>query len=101
MRYGAPFCSDKCAEAAGDYDIDDGQQSIPDYPADLNAMHEAEKVLSEKPDNGLGSLSHGNPKGRYLHRLVEVCGDSFPIYATASQRAEAFLRTLNLWTPSP
>lgn len=58
----------------------------PDYPNDLNAMHEAETWLFQ----GGGSMQE------YVNRLRLVCGQ-FPECATASQRAEAFLRTLNLW----
>jgi hypothetical protein len=55
---------------------------------DLNAMHEAEKVLVEHP-------------GLYWFALAKVVGCSLKDVACASaaQRAEAFLRTLNLWTP--
>ena len=65
---------------------------IPDYPNDLNAMHDAEKVLTDKQ--------------AYRHVLCRVCADkSSPfvaslgdvVHATAAQRAQAFLRTLNLW----
>lgn len=62
----------------------------PDYCNDLNAMHEAEKVL---PDLRL-----------YIKFLYLVVSDDLlntsnePAFATAHQRAEAFLRTLNLWT---
>jgi len=63
----------------------------PNYPTDLNDMHEAEKVLTDDDENE-----------RYCQALHDVCGaDQFPsrvvIFATAAQRAEAFLRTLNLW----
>lgn len=73
--------------------------SIPNYHADLNAMHEAEKVLvaQDKWQN-------------YITRLNEqiCCDDDEPINvdpetlcnmirATAAQRAEAFLRTLGKW----
>jgi hypothetical protein len=67
----------------------------PDYLNDLNAMHEAEKVLTE-----------GNQKWNYidlLHRLVGIQNKDEGIgcayattFSTAAQRAEAFLRTLNL-----
>ena len=52
---------------------------------DLNAMHEAEKVLIEHP-------------GLYWFSLAKVVGGSLKdiACATASQRVEAFLRTLNL-----
>jgi len=76
---------------------------LPDYLSDLNAMHEVEKVLTweqRKP---------------YHNTLVDVAGFSYCeadtteeteldwncrlCHATAAQRAEAFLRTLNLWRP--
>jgi len=61
---------------------------VPDYLNDLNAMHEAEKILIE--------FSHYIEFVMYLNDTVT---DSFPVaHATASQRAEAFIRTLNLWT---
>jgi len=64
---------------------DDGW--IPDYLNDLNAMHEAEKVLV--------SLQWVS----YLRRLQTLCYESvtWAIHATAAQRAEAFLRTIGKW----
>ena len=61
--------------------------SEPDYLNDLNAMHEAEKLLVR-----LQWVS-------YLRRLQTLCDESvtWPIHATASQRAEAFLRTIGKW----
>ena len=57
---------------------------LPDYLADLNAMHEAEKVLTRE------QLTH--------YACVKLKGNiSAVVHATAAQRAEAFLRTLNLW----
>ena len=70
-------------------------QKLPDYFNDLNAMHEAEKVIEYMPD--------------YLFFLREVVGP-FPdaesewndswwqdvVRATASQRAEAFLKVKDL-----
>ena len=72
---------------------------IPDYLNDLNAMHEAEQILwgmgwSNRyafNDNLANTL-----KGRTVNRNewdAETLLD-----ATAAQRAEAFLRTLDLWT---
>lgn len=66
---------------------------LPDYCNDLNAMNEAEKSLT--PDQWLQwervvasmSLPRGSvPLTVWIARM------------TAAQRAEAFLRTLNLWT---
>ena len=59
----------------------------PNYLNDLNDMHNAEKVLVR-----LQWVS-------YLRRLQTLCDESvtWPIHATASQRAEAFLRTIGKW----
>jgi hypothetical protein len=58
---------------------------IPDYLNDLNAMHEAEKVLNTSTDqNTTGSYA------AYAQCLAWAGGYS----ATAAQRAEAFLRTI-------
>jgi len=70
---------------------------IPNYPEDLNAMHEAEKTLEEKE------------WFRYHQEIAVQTGtenystawewrDRFAaIHATARQRAEAFLRVKGLW----
>ena len=62
-----------------------GWMMFPDYCADLNAMHIAEKILTAR------ELYH------YKDELVDVCGDGSPICAPAEVRAEAFLRTLGMW----
>ena len=62
--------------------------SVPDYLNDLNAMHEAEKVLDY---NEL----------REMEDSVSFQFAVYPFHATAAQRAEAFLRTLGLWQPTP
>jgi hypothetical protein len=63
--------------------------------SDLNAMHEAEKMLVKQ-----------NKIVAYLCTLDTICkcvrdetrGDQWLIvHATAAELAEAFLRTLNLW----
>lgn len=67
---------------------------IPNYPADLNAMHEAEKALEGKDGalcldyvNWVQVIEPGKTKSRY-----GIC------HATAAQRAEALLRTIGKWT---
>jgi hypothetical protein len=61
---------------------------LPDYLNDLNAMHEAEKVLTNEQEK------------EYAYQLEAVCCPrEYGWHATAAQRAEAFLRTLNLWKP--
>jgi hypothetical protein len=71
---------------------------VPNYPEDLNAMHEAKQALWKK-DWGYRYIFNDHLaniiKGRIVNRNewdVETLLD-----ATAEQQAEAFLRTLNLW----
>jgi hypothetical protein len=59
----------------------------PDYCNDLNAMHEAEKVLN----------SDDIFETYYLALYETTQSTRWPVCATARQRAEAFLRTLNKW----
>lgn len=64
----------------------------PDFIADLNAMHEAEKVLPHDKRRAYGIA---------LLDVIERSGtdpDRFNhIHATAAHRAEAFLRVLSKW----
>ena len=63
-----------------------GVEFIPDYCGDLNAMHEAEKVIKDKEllfEYGM----HISNSHHYEYLLR----------ATARERAEAFLRTLGKW----
>jgi hypothetical protein len=77
-------------------------REVPDYLNDLNAMHEAENVL------------YGNPNlpKKYTQQIKNaICREAgvtkaqmdfdVCITATAAQRAEAFLRTINKWTTNP
>ena len=63
---------------------------IPDYLNDLNAMAEAERVLTPEQ------------RKQYAELLLPMMGEpewSYnDVFATATQRAEAFLRTLSKWT---
>ena len=58
-------------------------RELPDYCNDLNAMHEAEKVLTADQ--------------WYEYDSKMPLRDPQKIHATARQRAEAFLRTLGKW----
>ena len=61
-------------------------RDCPDYPTDLNAMHEAEKVLT-LPE-----------RRKYRKTLLGHCEPaSIAIHANAAQRAEAFLLTIGKW----
>lgn len=71
--------------------ISNDPEDLPDYLNDFNAMHEAEAHLTEEQHYA------------YASALARVCHDNehnnrtWYHLATAAQRAEAFLRTLNLW----
>jgi hypothetical protein len=76
--------------------------SLPDYLHDLNAMHKAENVLSATQEenyvNRLGSiLMSAGYEGDERWQKSELSSWDSTYRATAAQRAEAFLRTLNLW----
>jgi len=57
------------------------KEDLPDYCNDLNAMHEAEKTLTYEQ------------RYEYAKHFI----DYEIVFATARRRAEAFLKTLNLW----
>jgi hypothetical protein len=80
-------------------------QTPPDYLNDLNAMHEAEKVLTyEQKEQFIFWMNHLHPSAdiHYAEKKRELRLDVFDlVHTTAAQRAEAFLRTLGLWQPTP
>ncbi len=71
--------------------------ALPQYSSSLDAMHEAEKTLTD------------DQRGRVMDYLCEIVRrDHNPaagpmtaiitaFFSTAAQRSEAFLRTLSLW----
>lgn len=65
-----------------------GRFKIEDYCADLNAMHEAEKVLQGERE-----------WEAYIQNLLKLTrGKGFVVlHAPARQRAEAFVRTIGKW----
>jgi hypothetical protein len=75
-----------------------GLSAVPNYTGDLNAMHEAEKVLTRDQQGIYEVILRETVCGKsgfwYVPHACEVFAVS---HATATQRAEAFLRTLNLW----
>ena len=70
-------------------------RDCPDYLADLNAMHEAEETLHESQrvtySNELYDLAVEHQLNTSKWRYLSM---------TASQRAEAFLRTIGKWEHS-
>jgi hypothetical protein len=64
----------------------DGNGTPPDYCNDLNAMHEAEKMLNEKQEDIMNST---------LWDIMD--GRKYLWHSTASQRAKAFVITIEKW----
>lgn len=69
-------------------------EELPDYLDDLNAMHEAEKARDWFNAESQEALVYWDTVNEVLATQrdgrINIC-------VTASQRAEAFLKTLNLW----
>ena len=64
----------------------------PNYCTDLNAMHEAEKVLTKEQVR-----EYQNYMYDMACEIDSTCGRWMPYSATARYRAEAFLKTLGKW----
>lgn len=73
-------------------DIHDGKRGLPDYLNSLDAMHEAENAggTGFNKADGIIQLMH-------VIKLPNATPVGFLAYATATQRAEAFLRTVGKW----
>jgi len=78
-------------------------RTLPDYLNDLNAMHEAEEHAihnlmdaDEWGEYGM-LLKRSHPHGLFLNGEVDYHDLATILHATASQRAEAFLRTIGKW----
>lgn len=67
---------------------------LPDYLYDLNAMHEAEKALVNRP---ILARAYTNTYGDLLFQRVMSPGHCLTWFATAADRAQAFLRTHSKW----
>jgi len=89
-----------------DYNMVFHDYELPDYLEDLNAMHKAEKVLTESQQSEfadrlnslheVADLTYPDPDKQGFRK--DLFSEAFHlIHATAAQRAEAFLKTLNLW----
>lgn len=65
--------------------------TLPDYPNDLDELHGVERMLlASQQDQYLKWLEH-------LFRSELDDNNFYLVHATAKQRCEAILRTLNLW----
>ena len=70
---------------------------LPDYLSDLNAMHEAENVLTVGQKENDFQTHLNDVVARDRDGLTLGLLTYLSVHATAAQRAEAFLRTLGLW----
>jgi len=74
----------------------DNAQMLPFYTADLNAMHDVEKLLDEKLVNRyIMELSKVTMRLNFKKQPHRIAG--FQCHASAAMRAEAFLRTIGKW----
>lgn len=73
------------------------QESMPNYLNDLNSVHAIESEVIYKYAGRYGEEPHDIAARRinYEACLCNLAED--PIHATAAQKCEALLRTLNLW----
>lgn len=74
-------------------------QDMPNYSHDLNAMHEAEKTLSDRQRKNFVNDLWIRVNPDLATQWDEASSLAFFDYinATAHQRAEAFLRTIGKW----
>ena len=76
------------------------RNSCPDYLNDLNAMHEAEKVLTQYQ-----MIDYSRHVGKFVTSHLPASRAAWMdfklTHATAAQKSKAFLQTLGLWTEPP
>jgi len=70
-------------------------EQLPDYLNDLNAVHELEKRLSISDREAYRSILSQN--AIFYPETIGTCTDWCLIHASAEERCEALLKTLNLW----
>jgi hypothetical protein len=72
--------------------------SIPDYLNDLNAMHEAEKMLTERQIVDYEVIIREVVANKIWFWYTPFAGEVYQLcHTTAAQRAEAFLKTIGRW----
>lgn len=72
---------------------------LPDYLNDLNAMHQAEKILSDAPnlDPEIADFTQKEQYVSHLEMITKSASSFFPeITATARQRADALLAVIEI-----
>ncbi len=74
-----------------------GSYSPPDYFNDLNAMHEAEKFIADRIEEYVEEVRAVILEKSLYLKTKDERKMLYPMFATAAQRAEAFLKTLGRW----
>lgn len=100
-RWTCPNCSQPVRVCTGCDFQDYPDRCIPNYCNDLNAMHEAQKTLTSNQHIDYAreiarSIFDDKTADEFTPRVSWACISVF-VSTNAAQRAEAFLRTLNLW----
>lgn len=93
----AEACGWNSDDIARGYTLCQFSESVPDYCNDLNAMHEAEKVFTyEEAEQFEGELCYicGSEN---LHKEYPLPFEFSVAHASATKRAEAFLKTIGKW----
>ena len=95
---GLKLCQHALTDAWGHTTNGKTWEPFPNYPNDLNACHEMEKVLNAgQIDTYLGHLYSFTKAARKGSDPWKIISSRVAVHATAAQRGEAFLKTLGLW----
>ena len=86
--------NERITEVTGlwDHPYSSDTRRMMDFCNDLNAMHEAEKVLTKEQVREYQIYMYD-----MACEIQNTCGRWMPYSATSRYRAEAFLRTLGKW----
>jgi hypothetical protein len=89
--------NERITEVTGlwDHPYSSDTRRMMDFCSDLNAMHEAEMRLTKEQVREYQTYMYD-----MACEIDNTCGRWMPYSATARQRAEAFLRTLDKWEES-
>jgi hypothetical protein len=74
--------------------VEGERNPVPNYPADLNAMHAAEQTLLDR-----GIKGDWRDYDAYRNELVRVVGEDCVFNCNAEQRANAFIYVMKLGSP--
>lgn len=85
-----------CAPGRAEWQL----ETLPDFLNDLNAMHEAEKVLNREQQMEYITLINRmrNDVARQSQDWYQL-EPFWQVHSTAGERAEAFLKCLEAWKP--